>query len=130
VATTGSFLIDAETRLTSGAASTYFGGRSGPRGEHNSTTTAAHPSMTRDEDAKFQAMLGKLSREDRTAVEAQGYCAVLGNRLGSMGRPVSVVLRGQKVFLCCKGCVKTARANEETTLAKVKELKAKSAKRP
>ena len=31
VATAGSFLIDAETRLTAGAGSTYFGIRAGPR---------------------------------------------------------------------------------------------------
>ena len=33
VATTGSFLIDAETRLTAGASSTYFGASGGPQGE-------------------------------------------------------------------------------------------------
>jgi Cu(I)/Ag(I) efflux system membrane fusion protein len=122
VATTGSFLIDAETRLTSGAASTYFGASGGPQGDHHSSTTAARPSMTRDEDAKFQAVLNKLSPQDRPLVEAQGYCPVLGNRLGSMGAPVPVTLQGQKVFLCCKMCVKKAKANEKKTLARAAEL--------
>ncbi len=126
VATTGSFLIDAETRLTAGAASTYFGASGGPQSDHHSSTTAARPSMTRDEDAKFQAVLNKLSPQDRPLVEALGYCPVLGNRLGSMGAPVPVVLQGQKVFLCCKLCVKKAKANEKKTLAKAAELTARA----
>jgi Cu(I)/Ag(I) efflux system membrane fusion protein len=126
VATTGSFLIDAETRLTAGAASTYFGASGGPQSDHHSSTTAARPSMTRDEDAKFQAMLRKLGPEERPLVEAQGYCPVLGNRLGSMGAPVPVTLQGQKVFLCCKMCVKKAKANEKKTLARTAELTARA----
>jgi Cu(I)/Ag(I) efflux system membrane fusion protein len=122
VATTGSFLIDAETRLTAGAASTYFGASGGPQGDHHSATTVARPSMTRDEDAKFQAVVNKLSPQDRPLVEAQGYCPVLGNRLGSMGTPVPVELQGQKIFLCCKLCVKKAKANEKKTLARAAEL--------
>jgi Cu(I)/Ag(I) efflux system membrane fusion protein len=126
VATTGSFLIDAETRLTAGAASTYFGASGGPQSDHHSSTTAARPSMTRDEDAKFQAVLNKLSPQDRSLVQAQGYCPVLGNRLGSMGAPVSVVHQGQKVFLCCKMCIKKAKANEKKMLAKAAELTARA----
>ncbi len=126
VATTGSFLIDAETRLTAGAASTYFGASGGPQSDHHASTTAARPSMTRDEDAKYQAMLAKLGPEDRPLVESQGYCPVLGNRLGSMGPPVPVVLQGQKVFLCCKLCVKKAKANAKKTLAKAADLTARA----
>jgi Cu(I)/Ag(I) efflux system membrane fusion protein len=126
VATTGSFLIDAETRLTAGAASTYFGASGGPQSDHHSATTAARPSMTRDEDAKFQAVLNKLSPRDRPLVETQGYCPVLGNRLGSMGAPVPVTLQGQKVFLCCKLCIKKAKANEKKTLARAAELTARA----
>jgi Cu(I)/Ag(I) efflux system membrane fusion protein len=125
VATTGSFLIDAETRLTAGAASTYFGGSGGPQGEHHATMTA-RPSMTRDEDAKFQAMLAKLNPEDRAIVASQGDCPVLGNRLGSMGAPVPVVLQGQRVFLCCKMCIKKAKANEKRTLTRATELTARA----
>src|SRR5262249_6071217 len=38
VVTTGSFLIDAETRLTAGASSTYFGASGGPQADHRSAT--------------------------------------------------------------------------------------------
>src|SRR5262249_11364838 len=98
----------------------------GRQSDRHSSMTAARPSMTRDEDAKFQAVLNKLSPQDRPLVEAQGYCPVLGNRLGSMGAPVPVVLQGQKVFLCCKLCVKKARANEKKTLARAAELTARA----
>jgi len=126
VATTGSFLIDAETRLTAGAASTYFGASGGPQSDHPSSTMAARPSMTRDEDAKFQGVLSKLSPQERPLAEAQGYCPVLGNRLGSMGPPVPVTIQGQKIFLCCKMCIKKAKANEKRTLARAAELTARS----
>jgi Cu(I)/Ag(I) efflux system membrane fusion protein len=125
VATTGSFLIDAETRLTAGAASTYFGASGGPHSDHASTMTA-RPSMTHDEDSKFRAMLARLSPDERAIAASQGYCPVLGNRLGSMGPPVPVVLQGKTVFLCCKMCVKKAKASEKKTLARAAELTART----
>jgi hypothetical protein len=124
VATTGSFLIDAETRLSAGASSTYFGASGGPAGDHRSATTA-RPSMTRDEDAKVQAVLANLDPADRRLAEEQGNCPVLNTRLGAMGVPVPVTIEGQKIFLCCKGCVKKATAGGKATLARVAELKAR-----
>jgi multidrug efflux pump subunit AcrA (membrane-fusion protein) len=123
VATTGSFLIDAETRLFN-ASSIYYGSSGGPSGDHRSATTA-RPSMTRDEGVKVQAALAQLSPADRRLAEEQGFCPVLNTRLGSMDVPVSVTLGGQKVFLCCKSCVKRARADEKATLARVAALKAR-----
>jgi multidrug efflux pump subunit AcrA (membrane-fusion protein) len=129
IATSGSFLIDAETRLNAGATSTYFGASSSPPvGKHNSVTSA-RPSMTRDqkesEDAKVRANLAKLNPEDRRLAEAQGNCPIQEeNRLGVMGPPVKIVLNGRPVFLCCKGCETDAREHPEKTLAKVEDLKA------
>ncbi len=125
VAAAGSFLIDAETRLTAGAGSTYFGASGGPQGERHAATTAVRPSTTRDEEDKVRAVLSKLTAADRALVEAQSYCPILGNRLGSMGVPVKVVLEDQPVFLCCKGCVSRAKADAKGTLAKVVDLKAR-----
>jgi Cu(I)/Ag(I) efflux system membrane fusion protein len=124
VVTAGSFLVDAETRLTSGVGSTYFGASGGPQSERRSSASEARPSMSEDEDAKISAVLAKLSRVDRRLAEAQGYCPVLErNRLGSMGVPVKIVLNGQPVFLCCSGCEKEAREHAERTLARVERLK-------
>jgi hypothetical protein len=44
-----------------------------------------------------------------------------------MGLPVKVILKGQPVFLCCKGCERKARAQPNETLAQVERLKARSA---
>lgn len=77
-----------------------------------------------DVEKKISQALAQLPRADRVAAETQRYCAVqTGHRLGSMGAPVSVELDGQKVFVCCKGCVKRAAANTQATLGAVKKLR-------
>jgi Cu(I)/Ag(I) efflux system membrane fusion protein len=121
VVAAGSFLIDAETRLNPAAGSIYFGGSGGSKS--GPSTATARPSMAGDEDAEVRAALAKLSSEDRRQAEGQGYCPVLGTRLGAMGTPVKVALQGRAVFLCCKGCEAKARASEGQTLDKVEQLK-------
>lgn len=125
VVTSGSFLIDAETRLNPAAGSIYFGGSAGSGGGP-SAVTAVRPTTPADEDAEVKAARTKLRPADRKLVEAQEFCPVLtGNRLGSMGVPVKVIFKGQPVFLCCKGCEDKAKADPDKTLAQVEKLKAK-----
>jgi hypothetical protein len=127
VATAGSFLIDAETRLTGGAGSTYFGASGGPTADRRT----ARPSMAEDQETMIQSSLAKLGAADRQLAEAQRYCPILSdNRLGVMGVPVKLTLQGQTVFLCCKGCIKSARDNEAKTLAKIAELKSRPKSAP
>ncbi|HKB06456.1 MAG TPA: efflux RND transporter periplasmic adaptor subunit, partial [Gemmataceae bacterium] len=121
VVTSGSFLIDAETRLNPAAGSIYIGGSGG--GERRGPV---RPSTPDDEDAKATTALNKLPPADRALAKAQKFCPVLGTRLGSMGVPVKVVLDGQPVFLCCKGCVNDAQADPAKTLKRVEELKGKA----
>jgi len=74
--------------------------------------------------AKASAAMAKMTPKDRFAAEAQKYCAVANkNFLGSMGAPIKLELNGKPVFLCCKGCVKKAKANPDAMLAKVEALK-------
>ncbi len=74
------------------------------------------------------AMRAKLDPADKALVEAQEWCVISSDeRLGSMGVPIKLDIKGQPVFVCCKGCVKKAEANPEKTLAKVAELKTKKA---
>jgi uncharacterized protein (TIGR03000 family) len=74
------------------------------------------------------ANLAKLEPDDRKAAEAQRFCAVQeGIRLGSMGVPFKVTVKGEPVFLCCEGCSDKARNKPEKTLEQVKRLKAKNA---
>jgi hypothetical protein len=94
-------------------------------GAQAQTGTAAEPV----DETKVQAALAKLDPADRKLAEAQRFCAVdTEERLGAMGPPVKVMVQGEPVFLCCKGCSKGALANPEKTLARVKELKEKTTK--
>ena len=49
----------------------------------------------------------------------QKTCPVTGEELGSMGRPVAVTLKGETVYVCCRGCAAKAQANPDKTLAAV-----------
>ena len=90
-------------------------------------TTKAPPADAHD--AEVKAEREKLSPEDRALVDAQEWCAVsTDSRLGSMGPPLKLSVKGQPVFVCCKGCQKKALADPDKTLAAVADLKAKAAK--
>lgn len=94
---------------------------------------AAATAVRAEDEAKIQTNLAKLSPDDRKMAEEQKFCAIeTDSRLGAMGKPVKIMLKGDDgqehaVFLCCKGCVKAAKANPAETLAKVKEMKEKNA---
>ncbi|MBP3960549.1 hypothetical protein J8F10_35440 [Gemmata sp. G18] len=76
---------------------------------------------------EIAAERAKLSPEDRALVEAQEWCVISSDeRLGSMGAPIKLTIKGQPVFVCCKGCVRKAEANPDATLTKVADLKAKA----
>jgi hypothetical protein len=69
----------------------------------------------------------KLDPPDLALVEAQEWCVVsTDERLGSMGPPIKLDIKGQPVFICCKGCKRKAEADPDGTLARVEELKAKA----
>jgi hypothetical protein len=83
------------------------------------------------EEAKIEAALAKLPAEDWELAKAQKYCAVQSdNRLGSMGVPVKVMVKGQPVFLCCKGCRPRALDDPEKTLSQAEKLQAKATGSP
>lgn len=120
IVTTGSFLVDAETRLNPAAGSIYFGGSGGGH-EKQSSVITVRPSTPDDPDAKVEAALAKLSPSDRALAELQQFCPVLpDSRLGSMGPPVKLIVDGQPIFLCCSGCKSGALKNAQETLRKVK----------
>ena len=122
IVTSGSFLVDAETRLNPAAGSIYIGGSSGGGSTPSKTV---RPSTPEDSDQKLQLILAKLSPADRKLVESQKFCPVLtDSRLGSMGVPVKVMVKGQPVFVCCNACSKQAANEGEATLKKVADLRA------
>ena len=123
VLSSGSFLVDAETRLNPSAGSIYFGG-SGGSSSRNSVTTV-RPTTPEDPDAKLRTALSSLSSKDREAVELQRFCPILTqNRLGSMGTPVKVNVGDEDIFLCCEGCRDKVLSAPDKTLESVKQLRA------
>jgi hypothetical protein len=80
------------------------------------------------ESAEVREALDKLAPEDRKLAAAQRFCAVeTENRLGSMGKPYKLMVKGEPVFLCCKGCQTQALEDPKKTLDVVHELRAKGA---
>ena len=49
----------------------------------------------------------------------QKTCPVTGEELGSMGKPIAVMVKGETVYVCCRGCAPKAQANPDKTLAAV-----------
>jgi membrane fusion protein, copper/silver efflux system len=119
----GSFLIDAETRLKPVAVA-YTGTSGGTKTESpQAISSTAAPSA--DLSAKSIANIEKLPLEDQKLAKEQKTCPITNQPLGSMGVPVVVTLDGQKVFLCCSGCIEEAKKDPKKTLKKVTELKKK-----
>ena len=126
IVNSGSFLVDAETRLNPAAGSIYFGGSGGSQVTRSSVTNV-RPTTPEDPDAKIVTSLAKLPAEDRKLAETQRFCPILtANRLGVMGVPAKITIKGQPVFLCCNGCKEKAFADPDATLATVESLKAKA----
>lgn len=139
IAAAGGFLIDAETRLNPGAASTFFGASGGPQASDNGTTNAAPdssnkasttaPPETSDDTAIVSPTpedlknFASLPDADRKLALAQQVCPITHAALGSMGVPLKIMLSGQTVFVCCKSCVGKAKRAPQETLATVAKLK-------
>lgn len=147
VVASGSFLVDAETRLNPAAGSIYFGGSGSASqaasGVMTRPSTPAEPDVSREADvspesaegaepadeAAIQANLAELSPEDRQLAEAQRFCAELdGSRLGVMGTPIKLLIDGQPAFICCEGCREKSLSHPQATLERVKRLIANHAK--
>jgi len=60
---------------------------------------------------------------DKELIEKQKTCPVTDQKLGSMGKPVKVVVKKRTVFLCCAGCKKKLFANPDKYLKKLDEKK-------
>ena len=77
---------------------------------------------------EVEAVREKLGPEDRALAEEQEWCAVATKqRLGSMGVPVKITVKGKTVFLCCGHCEKKAMADPDKTLASSEANKKRAA---
>jgi len=117
VATTGAFLIDAETRLNPSLAAGYFGA--------NQSDSKALPvvppqsSETTAPVAGLKAPRQKLSQEDQSLADRQRICPVTELPLDSMGGPIPVMVSGQKIFICCAGCAQRLKDDPRKYLARI-----------
>ena len=111
VATSGAFLIDAETRLNPSLAVGYFGAS----GNRAANSSSAAP--------RRRVKKSKLSAADWKLVEQQKICPVTGADLNSMGGPIPVDLAGRRVFICCAGCEAALRKDPEKHFKKLAEAK-------
>lgn len=59
----------------------------------------------------------RLSRSSLPGLTAQTVCPVTGEKLGSMGPPIPVQVKGRTVYVCCEGCVNSLRRNPEKYLS-------------
>lgn len=122
IVTSGSFLVDAETRLNPAAGSIYFG--SGTGAKSDSSAAPSSPPMANDREAHIRSNLAKLSGEDRALAARQVFCAVLEeSRLGTMGVPIKLDIQGTPVFICCPGCKSQALTDPKATLARAAKLR-------
>ena len=112
------------------AAVTGCAGSSGPAPVVAQATTASTTKAEATPTDEVALERANLSPEDRKLVEAQEWCVISSEKkLGSMGAPIKLDIKGQPVFVCCAGCKRKAQADPDATLAKVAELKAKAAKK-
>lgn len=81
------------------------------------------PAITAADQVKIRAQMEKLSPEDRKLAEAQVFCAIdQDSPLGTMGPILKVNVKGQPVFLCCKGCETEAKTHPDETLLQFQQL--------
>ena len=111
IATTGAFLIDAETRLNTSVAASYFGATRRDEttidaGQHAQHTAAG--ALSDEDAAAIREALAELSPADRESVERQKTCPITGLALGSMGAPLKVETGDRTLWICCEGCKKKA----------------------
>ncbi len=109
--------------LTLSAAAILLAGCGKTPDKPNSKTPPAGPAKSAH-DAGTPAPSEKpaaLTAEDRALIAKQEVCPVTGAKLGSMGDPVKVVVKGQTVFLCCAHCEDAIKKDPDTYLAKLKK---------
>ncbi|MFT5527471.1 MAG: YHS domain-containing protein [Pirellulaceae bacterium] len=82
---------------------------------------AGHQHDPVEDLANIKMELALLSVEDATAVQKQSVCPVSGEKLGTMGAPLKVEVKGQQVWICCDGCKDAVLASPDKFLAKLKK---------
>lgn len=87
------------------------------QGQHvHNSATHGHRHAGCCGDTRSTKGLADLSDEDRALAEKQKVCPVTGTALGSMGKPLKVIVKGRAIFLCCPGCEEELKKNPDIAL--------------
>jgi hypothetical protein len=68
---------------------------------------------------KPKVTVAQTGEADKAGIAKQKTCPVTGEKLGSMGSPIKVLVGDKPLYLCCQGCVAKVKNDQETYLAKV-----------
>lgn len=71
----------------------------------------------------LQVVLAELDSSDQGRIARQRVCPVTGAELDSMGGPVKVLVGGQPLYLCCKGCLGKVKNAPEKFVPKAGQTK-------
>ena len=71
----------------------------------------------------------KATKADATAIARQQTCPVMDEPLNSMGGPWKVIVGGEPVFVCCKGCIRKVQEQPARYLSKVTTTRSPTTRR-
>lgn len=74
-------------------------------------------------DWKIQQELKRLSPGERDLAQHQRICPVTEAELGSMGRPIKIMINGRPVFICCESCGRPLLKKPEKYLPRIPQHK-------
>jgi hypothetical protein len=86
--------------------------------QKKSADTSQSSTTIATDDPKITAAFAELSTEDRALAVKQKICPVSGEKLGTMGAPKKVDVKG-RAFICCDGCREQLLAQPDEYLAKI-----------
>lgn len=62
---------------------------------------------------RTEVVAALLEESDQEGLARQKVCPVTGNRLGSHGTPVKLLVGGQPLYLCCRACIEEVQKNPD-----------------
>ncbi|MDP6555921.1 MAG: hypothetical protein QGG71_14725 [Pirellulaceae bacterium] len=71
----------------------------------------------------------KATKADATAIARQQTCPVMDEPLNSTGGPWKVIVVGEPVFVCCKGCIRKVQEQPALYLSKVTTTRSPTTRR-
>ena len=78
--------------------------------------------------------ISKAAQTEQKDAKAKPYplkkCIVSGEKLGEMGKPVTLTYKGQEMKFCCKDCVKDFKKDPEKFIKKLADEEKKTKKEP